>query len=374
MDILRTNGLKQVILLLLIAFIGIVLIWQLQYFIPGFLGAVTLYILLRHYYFNLTIKRKWKKWIAAITLIAACVIIFVIPVWLLVRLLMPQFNYAFQHSGELVAQADHIVTLVREYLPRLKVDEQQVQQGLQRAVMAIPTFLSATLNATTSVMVNVLTAFFILYFMLLSGRDMEHKLVRLLPLKDTNINSLWSETRNMVISNAIGIPVLMLCQCFIAVIGYWIFGVKQPVIWGILTGVASIIPMVGTMIVWVPICIIVIAGGKVGVGIGLALYCAIVVSNIDNVLRFTILKRIGDVHPLITVFGVIVGLQLFGLMGLIFGPLLLAYFILLIKVYRLEFSSGPDNADSPGGTVIRQEIVQTGTVNKVEVNDNTGNK
>ncbi len=374
MDILRTNGLKQIILLLLIAFIGIVLIWQLQYFIPGFLGAITLYILLRQYYFNLTIRRRWKKWVAAITLILTCVIVFVLPIWLLVELLMPQLTYAFQHSGELVTQGNHFMELVKEYLPRLRIDEQQIQQGIQKAVMVIPTFLSATLNATTSVMINVLTALFILYFMLLSGRDMEKKLVRLLPLKDANINSLWSETRNMVISNAIGIPLLMLCQCIIAVIGYWIFGVKQPLIWGILTGVASIVPMVGTMIVWVPICIIVIASGKVGMGIGLALYCAIVVSNIDNVLRFTLLKRIGDVHPLITVFGVIVGLQLFGIMGLIFGPLLLAYFILLIKVYRLEFSSRPDDSDEGGVTVIQQEIVQTGTVNEVRINNDTQNE
>ncbi len=367
MDILKTNGLKQVTLLLLIAFIGILLVWQLQYFIPGFLGALTLYILLRQYYFRLTIKRRWKKWVAAITLIATCVIVFVLPIWLLVQLLIPQFTYAFQHSGELVAEGNRLVLLVKEYLPRLKIDDQQIQQGIQRVAMIIPTFLSATLNATTSVMINVLTAFFILYFMLLSGRDMERRLVRLLPLKDANINSLWTETRNMVISNAIGIPVLMLCQCIIAVIGYWIFGVKQPLIWGVLTGVASIIPMVGTMIVWVPVCIVVIAGGKVGMGIGLALYSAIVVSNIDNVLRFTILKRIGDVHPLITVFGVIVGLQLFGIMGLIFGPLLLAYFILLIKVYRLEFSSGPGE---PGGdAVIQQEIIQTGTVNQVNIDN-----
>lgn len=366
MDILKTNGLKQITLLILIALTGIVLIWQLQYFIPGFLGAVTLYILLRQYFFNLTIKRKWKKWLAAILLIFTCVIVFVIPVWLLVQLLMPKFTYAFQHSGEFMAQGNHLMVLIREYLPRLNINDQQIQQGLQKAIMIIPTFLNATINATASVMINVLTAFFILYFMLLSGRDMEKKIMRLLPLKDKNKDSLWLETKNMVISNAIGIPVLMLCQCIIAVIGYWIFGVDQALVWGVLTGVASIIPMVGTMIIWVPICIVVLASGKIGVGIGLILYCAIIISNIDNVLRFTILKRIGDVHPLVTVFGVIVGLQLFGIMGLIFGPLLLTYFILLIKIYRLEFSSDPGIQEE---TVVRNEIIQTGTVNQVHINN-----
>jgi len=339
MEILKTNGLKQVILLLLIAFIGIVLIWQLKYFIPGFLGAVTLYILLRQYFFNLTIKRKWKKWIAALILIIACALVLSLPLWVIVQMLVPKFDYAIRHSDEFMAQANHFLNWIKSNLPKLKINDSQVQQGLQQILVMVPVFLNATLNATMSVLLNTLTAFFILYFMFLGGRDMERRILSLLPLKEANKDSLWSETKNMVVSNAIGIPVLIICQCIIAVLGYWLFGVPQAVVWGILTGVASIVPMVGTMIVWVPVCIVVIAGGRVGLGIGLVLYCAVVVSNIDNVLRFTILKKIGDVHPLITVFGVIVGLQLFGLMGLIFGPLLLAYFILLIKIYRLEFSS-----------------------------------
>lgn len=365
MDILRTNGLKQITLLLLIAFIGILLIWQLQYFIPGFLGAITLYILLRHFFFNLTIIRRWKKWLAALTLILTCVFVFVIPVWLLVEMLIPQFTYAFNHSGELMEQGNQFLLLVNKYMPQLKIDDQRIQQGLQQIVGVVPKFL----NATMSVVVNTLVAFFILYFMLLSGRDMEKKLMRLLPLKDSNKDSLWSETKNMVVSNAIGIPVLMICQCIIAIIGYWIFGVEQAVIWGVLTGVASIIPMVGTMIVWVPICVVVIATGHVGMGIGLTLYCAVVVSNIDNVLRFTIMKRIGDVHPLITVFGVIVGLQLFGIMGLIFGPLLLAYFILLMKIYRLEFSSS-DNGSS-NTTIINANENSSGNIiqNDITINN-----
>jgi len=153
-----------------------------------------------------------------------------------------------------------------------------------------------------------------------------------------NSSAFWTETRNMVISNAIGIPVLIICQSIVAIIGYLIFGVHQAVIWGALTGMASILPVVGTMIVWIPICILLLTSGSIGPGIGLALYCAVIVSNIDNVLRFTIMKKIGNVHPLVTVFGVILGLQLFGLMGLIFGPLLITYFFILIKFYRLEFS------------------------------------
>jgi len=338
MEILKTNGLKQLILLILIAFIGIVLILKLKYFVPGFLASVTFYILLRQTFFNLTIRRRWKKWIVALMLIMLCALALSLPLWIIIQLLVPKFDYAFKHTDQIVLQGGRMMEWAKQHLP-INIKNEQLEQGMQQALLIVPVFLNATISATTSVLVNILVGFFLLYFMFLSGREMEKKILNLLPLKAKNTDSLWKETQNMVVSNAIGIPVLMICQCIIAIIGYWIFGVEQAIVWGILTGVASMLPMVGTMIVWVPICILMFIQGHIGYGIGLTLYCAIVVSNIDNVLRFTILKRIGNVHPLITVFGVIVGMQLFGIMGLIFGPLLIVYFILLIKIYRLEFSS-----------------------------------
>ena len=80
-------------------------------------------------------------------------------------------------------------------------------------------------------------------------------------------------------------------------------------------------------------------------GIGLFLFSVLITGSIDNVLRFTLLKKIGDVHPLITVLGVIVGLPLFGFMGLIFGPLMISYLLLLIKIYRVEFSTRSNTAE-----------------------------
>lgn len=334
MNTIKDSLLKQIVFLLLITFIGIVLVYNLRYFISGALGALTLYILLRQIYFRLTIIYKWKKWLAAVAMIIMCVVVFILPVWGLVELILPKIKYIMANSSDLVTEAKNGLDQIRKIAPWITISHEDIQKVAQKALTIFPTFL----NAAGSVLINTLVALFILYFMLIGGRDLERNILKFLPLKDENTDSLWLETRNMVVSNAIGIPVLILCQCIFAVVGYWIFGTQNPILWGLLTGVASLIPMVGTMIVWVPICAVMIGSGNVGMGLGLLLYCAIVVSNIDNVLRFTILKRIGDVHPLITVFGVIVGLQIFGMMGLIFGPLLLTYFILIIKMYRLEFS------------------------------------
>ncbi len=335
MQILRTDGLKQIFLLSLILIIGLTLVWQLYYFIPGFLGAITLYIITRQFFFKLTLTYGWKRWVSSLTIILASIVLFLIPIWIIIQMLIPRFAYALSHTSQLIEQGEYLLQVVKEYIPYIKITEEHVQQIITKAATIVPTLL----NATFSLVINILTALFILYFMFMSGTKMEKKAASMLPMNNKNIDSLWEETRNLVISNAIGIPLLMIAQGIVAIIGYLIFGVEQAIIWGVLTGVASILPVVGTMIVWIPICIVLISSGDVAMGIGLTLYCGIIVSNIDNVLRFTMMKKIGDVHPLITVFGVIVGLNIFGLMGLIFGPLLITYFLLLIKIYRLEFSS-----------------------------------
>ena len=99
-------------------------------------------------------------------------------------------------------------------------------------------------------------------------------------------------------------------------------------------------PIVGTMIVWVPLVIYMYAIDQTWNATALMIYSVVVTGNIDYVSRITIMRKMGNVHPTITVLGVIVGLGLFGFIGLIFGPLLINYIILLIKIYINEFGSG----------------------------------
>lgn len=331
---LSTNTLKQIFILAIILVIGITLIWNLSFFISGALGAITLYILSRHLFKKLTQNLKWKRWIAALTIIIGFLILLAIPFWIIVELLIPKFAYLFQNSNQFIAKGQEFISMLRKYFPQISISQEQLQSIAQKAALIVPSILSATM----AFVANLFTALFLLYFMFMGNEMMEKEVIRFMPMSNTNKNEFWTETRNMVVSNAIGIPVLIICQCIVAIIGYMIFGVDQAIIWGVLTGMASIIPVVGTMIIWVPLCIFMFATGDVGMAIGLTLYCAIVVSNIDNVLRFSILKKIGNVHPLITVFGVILGLNLFGIMGLIFGPLLITYFLLMIRIYRTEYN------------------------------------
>jgi predicted PurR-regulated permease PerM len=166
---------------------------------------------------------------------------------------------------------------------------------------------------------------------------MEHTVKQFIPLHQDSVIALAQETKHMVKANAIGIPLISIVQGFAAWLGYLIFGLNDALMWGFLTGVFAFFPIVGTMMIWVPLVIYLFSQGLTGPGTGLLIYSLLVTGNVDYLARVSLMKKIGNVHPLITVFGVIVGLQLFGFMGFIFGPLVFSYVIILIKIYAHEF-------------------------------------
>lgn len=139
---------------------------------------------------------------------------------------------------------------------------------------------------------------------------MEQYVNDLLPFNDDNTQNVIHEINMIVRSNAIGIPLLAVIQGGVAMIGYWIFGAPNILFTGFLTCFASIIPMVGTALVWFPIAVYMALIGNWVQAIGLAIYGGAVISQLDNLIRFIIQKKMADIHPLITVFGVVIGLSL----------------------------------------------------------------
>ena len=308
--------LRQLTILALILFIGYVLIY-------------------RNKYIHLTEKRSWKKSLASAIFIILSVLAIAVPIWLLIKVLIPQINNVVSNKAMINEKFNAVKDFLasKPLLRNINLSEEGISGYISKLTAIVPKLL----NSISSIFANLATALFILYFMQVNSRRLEKTAKLYMPFSEDNQQGIWDETKMMVKSNALGIPILGLCQGLIAALGYWIFKVDNPLLWGLITGAASIVPVVGTMLVWVPIVIIQLATGNVTNGVILGLYCLVVVGGIDNVLRFTILKKLGNVPPLITVFGVIVGLNLFGVMGLIFGPLLMSYFLILLKVYRTEF-------------------------------------
>lgn len=146
-----------------------------------------------------------------------------------------------------------------------------------------------------------------------------------------------NEIHMLVRSNAIGIPLLAIIQGGIALIGYSIFNAPSPLLFGVLTCFATIVPIVGTAVIWLPLVVYLGVTGEWAHAIGLAIYALVVITNIDNLIRFILQKKMADTHPLITIFGVVIGLPLFGFMGVIFGPIILSLFLLCVNIFKSEY-------------------------------------
>ena len=121
-------------------------------------------------------------------------------------------------------------------------------------------------------------------------------------------------------------------------IGYIVIGVKEPVFWFVVTCIGGMLPVIGAALGYIPLALLFFQQGDNGKGIIMLAYGFLVIGMVDNLFRMMLQKKWGDVHPTITIFGVLAGVSLFGFIGLIFGPILISLFLLIIKIYINEFS------------------------------------
>lgn len=325
---------KQIALILLICvFVGLIC-WNLALFIPSFLGAVTLYIVCKKYNYYLVEEKNWKPWLAATVLMVASLIILILPVYFIIDMLVAKAGNAQAYMEKFNIFLEKIHQFIYSKVGFDILSKENITKVTNFAGTLSTKALSTTVNTFTVIM----SMYFILYFMFVKARLFEKIVAKAMPFKRANTKMLGDKFTKLVLANAIGIPVVAIGQGVVALIGYWIFGAPSAILLFALTAVASMLPVVGAAIVYVPVGIFMIAEGQSGPGIGVLIYGLVVVGLTDNLLRFTLLKKLEDIHPLVTVFGIILGMNLFGFMGLIFGPILMSITVLLIQVYRDEFS------------------------------------
>ena len=321
-------------LLILIFVLGIVLFRQIQSFISGILGAMTPYILLRKPAFRLTEKTGRSTLSASIILV--CVILFiVIPLSLLVWFIISKLQQVNWNTNDILAPIMQTIDAVKEKFGINLVSEKSIT-FMAGKVTALG---QSVINGIGDFFINVAAALVVLFFLLTGGKKMEDYLSSLIPMKKVNKMETIDRINVMVKSNAIGIPLLALIQGLIAWVGYVSFGVPNAFLSAFMTGLCSMVPIVGTMVIWIPIGIYFAVIGLWGKAIGIILFGAIFISQSDNLIRFILQKKLANTHPLITISGVVIGLPLFGFMGIIFGPLLVSLFLLFLDMFRKEYLS-----------------------------------
>jgi predicted PurR-regulated permease PerM len=324
---------RQLLILSVLLLMVVISFRQLQIFMPGILGAIALYILSRGMYFQLIYHYEWNKSITALLFLLLYFILLGLPIYLSVHLLSPPINNLLENHTDIFNNVKLAVKEVQENIGATIITEKSLNESLQNLANALPFLFNNTVNLLT----NLIILLFFLYYLLYHSKEVEEKLLQLIPLKEENISKLASETKRLVKASTLGIPLISIIQGITATIGYYLFNTGNYLLWGFLTGIFAFFPVVGTMIIWVPLVIYMYSSGQTWNATALLFYSVIVTGNVDYLSRITIMRKMGDVHPVITVLGVLIGLGMFGFIGLIFGPLLVSYIILLFKIYMSEF-------------------------------------
>ena len=329
-------------LIVIILFMGIIIFRQITPFLGGLLGALTIYILVRGQMRYLVEKRKLKRSLSALLITAETIFVFLIPLGLTVWMVVNKLQDINLDPQTYIAPIQQVAEFIKEKTGYDVLGK----DTLTFIVSILPRIGQIIMESISSLAINLFVMIFVLYFMLIGGKKMEAYVNDILPFNETNTQEVIHEINMIVRSNAIGIPLLAIIQGGVATIGYLLFGAPNILLLGFLTCFATIIPMVGTALVWFPVSDYLAISGDWFNAIGIAAYGAIVVSQSDNLIRFILQKKMADTHPLITIFGVVIGLPLFGFMGVIFGPLLLALFFLFVDMFKKEYLDLRNNLPS----------------------------
>lgn len=323
---------RQIFILIIIIIIGGLIFRELLPYLSGVLGAITIYVLLRGWMLKL-IRKGWNINIAAAFL---CIISFVgilIPVSGVILLLSNKIGQAVNNSERVISA---LKTHISDWENQFNFDiASQIDVG------AISSWLSKNLQnfagGTFDVFIAIGLMYFILFYLFTDRSLAKDSIGDYIPVNKTNLKVIGKEVKAMVRSNALGIPLVALAQGIVALIGFLIFGVQDPFFWFVIVTIGSMIPFIGTLLGIIPVFILELSTGNTFTAWGILIYGLVVVGSTDNIIRLYVLKKLDNVHPLITLIGVIVGVPLFGFIGLIFGPLLISIFLVLLTIYRKEY-------------------------------------
>jgi predicted PurR-regulated permease PerM len=213
----------------------------------------------------------------------------------------------------------------------------QVTDGIARVSESVQAAAPEVLASSGRAAFHTVAMLLALYFLLLDGRRVVEWLWSVSPLQARQTRELMTEFRNVSHASIVGTAVAALFQGIVMAIGMAIVGIPHALFFGLLTAVASFIPVVGTAIVWVPACVILAVSGHATSAIVLAIWSLILVVGGEHVGKPLLLKGGVEMHTGLVFLSLLGGLEVFGLLGIILGPLIFAFFLALLRMYRRDF-------------------------------------
>jgi predicted PurR-regulated permease PerM len=202
-------------------------------------------------------------------------------------------------------------------------------------------FLLESLSSVTLSTVNFIFLFFIflytMYFFIKEGDLLLKKILYYLPLNDKDEQRILERFTSVTRATIKGTILIGVIQGGLAGVAFWVVGINSAVFWGTIMTVLSVIPAVGSSLVWFPVVIVLLIQGQVAKAIGLFIFCGLLVGSVDNILRPRFVGKDTKMHELLIFFGILGGISFFGIIGFIIGPIVAALFVTIWDIYGETF-------------------------------------
>lgn len=332
---------KTIILILTLA-LGGFLLYGMSGLFSAFLGAVVLYTIFRPVFVWMIERKQVKSWIASLVILLASFLIIVLPFSFIFMMIANKANDFFMLNQN---SFQYYFIQVRDFLGIEFTDAKFIEKAINFIQNVLIGKVSGAINGIFSGLLTVTIMYFVLYFMIVNYQVFERTLLRFMPFNPQDSQTFARELTNSTNANVLGQGFIAIIQGSLVMLGFVLFNFPDAVFWGVISMFLSFMPIIGAPVVFVPAALIALSQGDKFGGYGMLIWGFGLVTNIDNVLRFLIVKKFANTHPLITILGVIIGFPIFGILGLVFGPLLISYFLILVKIYETRKAIGKEKKE-----------------------------
>ncbi len=322
---------RQRIAIVMILAVGVGVAVLIAPYIGGLLLGLVLHVLAAPVYQRLV--RHVSPGLASATVIIGIIVLLLAPTAWLISMMIAQLPSALKSVQD---------TGVLSSIDTLRVGPIDVGARIgeisNTAAAWVATRATALLGGAASTILDLIIALFAVYFLLGSGAQTWQAVRPYIPFSEAHADELLAQFQSATRSTLLGSVLIAVIQGGLVGLSFWLAGLSSAPFWGVVATVASLIPLFGSTLVWGPGVLALVMQGRYGVAIALLAFCGIIVSSVDNFVRPIVSQRISAVHPMITLIGAFAGLRVFGLLGLVLGPLSISYFFVLLRMYREEYS------------------------------------
>jgi predicted PurR-regulated permease PerM len=344
---MNRDTVNKSVLLLLVLFISAVFLSMIRSFLMAIFMAGLFSALARPLYKRL---EKWfggRRALASLVTLFLIVIVVILPLGVLMGVVTAQAIKVGQTVTpwvqEQIAQPGELQKLLSSlpFYDKLAPYSKTIWRKAGEMIGLISRFLINSLSTATLGAVNFLfmtfAMLYTMFFFLMDGDKLLNRILYYLPLQDHDEKRMLDKFTSVTRATLKGTAVIGILQGSLAGTAFWVVGIPSSVFWGTIMAVLSIIPGIGTALVWGPAVVILAASGHFLKAGGLGLFCALVVGSVDNLLRPILVGKDTQMHELMIFFGTLGGIIMFGIMGMFIGPIVAALFVTIWELYGVAF-------------------------------------